>query len=244
MIQIPESNIARVYILLGQSNMVGSFNWSSWLITPSNLFIYNSNWYNTLIEWQNNYWNSWFWPEVSFGKKMVEETWKDIYILKYAVWWTGLYERTNWLDWNVKSTGELYDWVISRIEDSINKLRTQGKVPLFSWILWMQGEQDSTIVQESKSYYKNFSEVVNWIKEYIWNEILFMSYWLVNSWISWLTYPWRDIVRDHQKAYFLNNKDAYYIVNDSLTTVDGVHYDKDSMIEIWEKFADIYKSIV
>lgn len=138
----PASAATRVYVLAGQSNMMGQGSLVSELPSPYGVT-------QTDVKfWSNNQWvplaggfgvsASEFGPEVSFGYNIRRAYPNDdIYLVKYAVGSTNLIN-----DWNPAGGGkECYKGLTSTVNAAMKDLADAK--PTIAGMLWMQGESDA-----------------------------------------------------------------------------------------------------
>ncbi len=134
----------KVFILAGQSNMLGSGAYVSELSTPYDEVQPDVNY------WSDNQWiplrggfghtSDEFGPEVSFGEAIHRAIPSDeVFLIKYAVGSTNLAE-----DWSPAGAGkQIYQGFITTAEAAIKNLVDAGRQPEVAGMLWMQGESDA-----------------------------------------------------------------------------------------------------
>lgn len=151
-----------VYIMAGQSNMVGSINYAS-LIPP----YFNPNWYSFIYRYgltepaKSDYTNATAYPtlgiEWCLGFNYTQ--YKKRYIaIKYAYSGTRLAQDVG-LDWNVNSTGEYFDSLITLV----NNFKTYSNhryIYNIKGVVWFQGEADATLTY-SPLYYQNQLDLID-----------------------------------------------------------------------------------
>jgi len=217
-----------VYLLLGQSNMVGMRSDASKL--PSEL---QKNQPNALF-YKNNKWVSiapgvtedkGFGPEISFSKKMSEHG--KIGIIKISAGNTTLEN-----EWNSDNNGELYLKTLSVIREAekTQKIQIQG-------VLWMQGESDGSTKEKAEEYKHRLESLIVNLKKETSNQNLAFSVCRITSPID--QFPFTPIVRKAQETVSI---DGYsWFDCDSLSKgPDNLHYDTDGIVKLGELF---YESI-
>lgn len=90
-----------------------------------------------------------------YMKDIADITTNDIYIIKYAQGSTRLEQDATRPDWNINSTGELYDGLVTAITDAKAWMTARGKDYEFAGLVWWQGEGDSFIESASLVYQTN-----------------------------------------------------------------------------------------
>lgn len=153
----------RVFLLGGQSNMVGTGKKSE-LKTP-----YDADQPDVKF-WGNNGWlplgpacdgrAEAFGPEISFGRAIKDALPGDeIYLVKYAVSGTALYN-----DWSPQSGGKQYQKFMQTAKAALANLEAAGIKYEISGMLWMQGESDA---EENKGdeYDKNIRAFIAHMRE-------------------------------------------------------------------------------
>lgn len=81
----------------------------------------------------------------------------DVYMLKYALGSTRLEQDAGRTDWNVNSTGEMYDGLVADIASVKTWMSDRGKSYVFKGILWWQGAGDSVVESASLDYLTNLN---------------------------------------------------------------------------------------
>jgi hypothetical protein len=155
----PVTATTEVYILSGQSNMVG------WGVV-SELSPPYSQPQPAVRFWSNGGWVSLqggfaedaghFGPEVGFGARLHElSPANDIYLVKYAIGGTSLA-----VDWNPNGTGACYNALKVAVASAMTNLRTQGRSPVIAGMTWMQGEQDTGNDAMAAAYAHNLTDFI------------------------------------------------------------------------------------
>jgi hypothetical protein len=149
--------VNRVFLLGGQSNMVGQ-GINAELVSPYNTAQTDINYWNgawiPLAPGFGNF-SSEFGPEVAFGRAIKDALPNDtIYLVKYAVNGTALYD-----DWS-PANGPQYIGFMNTVNSALANLETNGINYEISGMLWMQGESDA-LEGQAASYETNLTNFIS-----------------------------------------------------------------------------------
>ena len=152
----PASAVTRVFLLGGQSNMVGQG--SNVELTPpynapqADVKFWAGHWVSLAPGYGNN--SSHFGPEVAFGRAIADALpGDDIYLVKYAADGTALYN-----DWS-PSGGPQYNAFMNTTGAALANLDNAGVQYEISGMLWMQGESDA-VEQQGPAYEANLRNFI------------------------------------------------------------------------------------
>ena len=197
-----------------------------------------------------------FGPEVGMAEKLSklfnEKTNQKIYLIKYAVGGTNLYN-----DWqsptmaNNTDGSYVYSQFTDYVDTMLNQLKKADLKPKIVAFTWMQGESDAMVKDKASQYGKHLKLFVNDIREkynkYASTRILNF----VDAYIN--THPeYHEVVNGHKKNfsqlshynYCLNTLSPNLVIDgmDGLTTtledsytigpIDPNHYDSLSMLKL------------
>lgn len=214
-----------VYLLLGQSNMVGMLSVIEEL--PENL---RKTQKNTLF-FKNGQWTplapgvsepKGFGPEISFSERM-GSTNHPIGIIKLSVGATSLYK-----DWNPKIDRSLYSQTIEVVEQAskTRDIRIAG-------ILWMQGESDGATPEMANAYADNLKLMIESFRSDLNSPNLPLAACRVTAPAS--QFPYIETVRKAQQNE--SAKGYRWFDCDSLTKgPDNLHYDTAGQINLGRMF--------
>ena len=197
-----------------------------------------------------------FGPEVgiaeTLSKKFNNKTNKKIYLIKYAIGGTDLYQ-----DWqsptmtNTEQGGYLFSQLTEYVDTMFNQLNDEGLNPKLVAILWMQGENDAMTEIKAKDYGNNLKMFVNDLRikynKYATTKKLNFIDAYINS-----HFEYHDIVNSEKKKFAKLSKYNYCLntlapnlvidgVNGLTTTledsyaigpIDPNHYDSLSMLKL------------
>jgi hypothetical protein len=208
-----------VYLMLGQSNMVG--NKADPALLPEHLrevqadtLIYKGDWLELAPGVAQDIG---FGPEISFAHELRQV----IGIIKVAGGGTTLAEN-----WN--PNGNLYAKAIQTIRKAARSRPIKIRA-----ILWMQGESDGKTKAHADAYKTNLEETVASLRRSVGHVPFVLC--RVNSPLS--RYPYTETVRQAQMT--ANIPDYRWMDCDGLTTVDdGIHFDAASQVQLGLMFAD------
>lgn len=171
---------AEVYLLSGQSNMLGSGKVNELKEADrqpiDNVFIWDKTAFIPLAPNQLNAINTrgQFGPELGFAQRLrMQKPDQSIYLIKYAASGQPLHfgwDRNTWKGLNRESgrwnfypgdgkdrlnRGKHYGVLIQTITDALHALETEGRKFRIRGFLWMQGEQDSKHEVSADTYAQN-----------------------------------------------------------------------------------------
>ncbi|MDY0118417.1 MAG: sialate O-acetylesterase [Bacilli bacterium] len=258
----PPPKEAQAVILFGQSNMVG-LSHNDYLNTtmPENVEEYKTGYENVKINFLNSGGNtsynrfvpvklgqgysiSRFGPEVGIAETLSKGNAENVFLIKYAVGATSLYQ-----DWVSPSSnpepGDLYVGAIEFTLNSLELLKEQGFNPKIKAICWMQGEHDSV-----KSYYEEYYSLT---KNFVSDLRLAFDDYKEDNGIAFLDaaiaamYKWREheTINNAKRQNAEEDPLTYFIDTNAegLTTEleptdnpDILHYDSASMIKLGRLF--------
>lgn len=223
----------RVFLLAGQSNMVG-------LGTSSELTPPLSNPQNDVNIWNNNSWEAprpgfWFGPEVSFGRTMADALPDDdIYLIKHGASGTNL--AVQW----APPTGPEYVAFRNKVDAALTNLENASIDHEISGMLWMQGESDALSATYAAAYETNLTNFIATIRgEFNVPEMPF----IVGRVLSHFdTEPpsGAAMVRAAQETVANDVDDVFWFDTDSLSQRSDFpgHYDTQGQIDLGELFAE------
>lgn len=218
-----------VYLLLGQSNMVGMRSVAAEL--PENLKKPNEN----AIIFKDGKWvqvspSSFevkgFGPEVSFAHEVAKN--EKIGIIKVSAGDTKLAK-----EWNSDPQGVLYQKTLAEISaaEKTRKIFIKG-------VMWMQGESDGGNAEYAESYKSNLETFIKNIKKETGNENLKFSACRVTSPES--MYKYTSIVRNAQEN--VQTEGYKWFDCDGLSKgPDNLHYDTKGIVKLGELFGQSIK---
>jgi len=231
----------RVYLLAGQSNMVGAGESSA---LPPELQLPQSD-VLAFVGGQVVYSYSWTWlnlqpnmgagvgyigPEVTFGHDLKAEHNGKIALIKYSVGGTALYYR-----WHARD-GDLYIGLMDIITYALSHLDPAYE-PEIAGMIWMQGESDTAYTHSvAMAYQQNLTSFIQCVREDL-NE---PNMPFVIGRIA-MAYPWPygNIVRQAQYNVSQTVPHTAMINTDDLTfNADKVHYDGAGQMVLGSRFAD------
>lgn len=208
-----------VYLMLGQSNMVG--NKADPALLPEHLrevqtdtLIYKGDWLELAPGVAQDIG---FGPEISFAHELRQV----IGIIKVAGGGTTLAEN-----WNPR--GNLY----AKAMKTYARAKASRPIEIRA-ILWMQGETDGVLQEHADAYKANLEETVAALRREVGNVPFILC--RVNPPLA--EYPYAETVRQAQMT--VNIPDYHWMDCDSLTKVaDGIHFDTEGQIALGRMFAD------
>ena len=195
------SNLARVYLLAGQSNMVGYGRTSELppeLSRPQTRVQIHaegrvdgdlSGHWDTLAPGYGTTLDR-FGPELTFGLRLeAANPERDIRLIKHAKSSASL-----WADWDPE-TGAEYGAFRDHVARALAELRALGKTPEIVGLIWMQGEADALDRDHAEAYAENLAAFVSRVRADLEVENLPVVVGLVSTAPEW---PFHDTVRGAQ----------------------------------------------
>lgn len=233
----------KVFLLAGQSNMSG---WTSTTGMPS---MYTQTQPNVLIyadgeidnakkkKWLNNgpdfgHAAGWFGPELVFGKTLSDSlAGTKIALIKHAVGST--YLATDWRPPSSGgTTGSLYNAMLATVKSGLAALDPQY-TPVWSGILWMQGEFDGNNQGYANEYQTNLANFVKDVRAQLKEPSLPFIIGMIDSSHSW---QYAGTIRAAERAVAKNVANVSTVDTYGFAT-DGTHYKLDGMIALGKGFA-------
>jgi hypothetical protein len=223
-----DSKPLKVFVLAGQSNMVGAGAVISELPPElkkeqENALFFSEGKWIALVAGRTE--KTGFGPEIAFGHKITEELKMPIGIIKHSIGGTNL--AIQWSPTNAKS---LYTELIKKVNDAkkIRKIEIVG-------MLWMQGEADSKDQKMATSYAGNLQSFIRRARKDLANPELIFVAGRVNPPTN--KFPFEAKVR---KA-IENCKEPNYAFIDCdnfKKGSDNLHYTTSSLVDMGNAFAD------
>jgi hypothetical protein len=181
-----------------------------------------------------------FGPELSFGHRLHERFPDDeIYLIKHAIGGTNLA-----VDWNpdAKNMGVQYKTFKQRVDAAMANLKKAGKAPSIVGMIWMQGENDSTVPEHAKAYRQNLKNFVGRVRaDFNTPDMMFVLGRISRMSKLWATPENLELVRKTQEdvARFVGN--AKCIDTDDLQWGYYGHYGTKGQIDLGIRFAEQFK---
>lgn len=183
-----------------------------------------------------------FGPELSFGARIQELYPNDeIYLVKYAVGGTDLGNN-----WNPSVANNCYTNFKARVNAAINNIRTVlKKDPVVSGMLWMQGENDSTVDSYAHAYAANLKNLITNVRNTTYNaqDMKFVAGRITYAAQQWSDKTHLDLVRNAQWNVG-NTATSYGVANASCVNTDDLewafyeHYGTQGCIDLGLRFAN------
>lgn len=232
-----------VYILAGQSNMVG-LGINSELSSADNKPIADATiYYNDSIHPNTNT-QKWlplgpgfgvtetrYGPELGFGQRL-RQLWptRKLALIKVAEGGTALFDR-----WTAK-TGDLYQLLISEAQAQLAVLRKSYNVQLMG-MLWMQGESDAIDVANANAYQGRFSAFITAVRQDLGAPKLPVVAGLIAPQGGW---PYATIVRNATTALskLLPPMEVVETSDLPMHPTDQAHYNSASTLTLGRRFAE------
>ncbi|MBI5548897.1 MAG: hypothetical protein HY901_33870 [Deltaproteobacteria bacterium] len=232
-----------VYVMAGQSNMVGLGKSADLTVAQAapvaNAVIY----YDSCVH-PNTHTKRWlplgpgfgalddrFGPELGFGRR-----WRELYpdralaIIKVAEGGTALHDR-----WKAR-TGDLYQLLLSEAQAQLADLSARGR-PQLAGFLWMQGESDAVEAAAADLYGQNLTELVSDLRSELGVPFLPTVAGLIAQSPLW---PYSGTVRNGIALVSVQLGQMEVVETSDLTTWldDAAHYDSASTLALGRRFAD------
>jgi len=221
---------AKVYILAGQSNMVGiasSSNLPSDLAGPRDDvwgFEITENVFFPKPRWSRLDAGGVFGPEISFARRMADHHRQPVGVIKVAKGGTSLAQ-----DWSPDRRGDLYDWLVATVQEAVKT----GAFEIEA-VIWMQGERDARIEAMAGLYAQNLTHFIQKLRGDLNQPDLPFVFGRVNP--PKMYSPFVDQVRRAQQG--LDMPYAVMVDCDGLTKQrDGLHYNAAGQVALGQRFA-------
>jgi len=238
----------KVFVLAGQSNMVG-YGLTSLIpeessYAPGNVTLYDGGVRTELLS------GAQFGPEVAFAQERAG-AWPDeeIVLVKYAVPGTSLFAwDPDWTWAEAKITenewhGPLYDHLMEHIRTAVaGEGIVEGERVDYCGMLWMQGERDASYPEAALQYEANLAYLIERIRSDLGSPGLPFIFGQINP-PEWLS-PAVDEVRAAQAATEQSVPCTKLVSTEGLSKyIDGVHYDAPGLLELGRRFDLGYEEI-
>jgi hypothetical protein len=237
---------ALVYLLGGQSNMVGVGQASalppSLRVAQDDVWIYWSGWPAWRgLQPSSDYSSgsgSYMGPEVSFGRAMADaHPGREVYLIKHAVGGTDLasywYPGTEDSD---PSMGEGYRVWLDTVHGGLAELEDQGVDYEVAGMIWMQGEADASVESWAHAYQDNLLSFIDRVREDVGVDDMPFSLGLIDC--DGLV-AWRETVRTAQQAVADGSPLVHAFETEDLGAYpyDACHYQGLGQRVMGERFA-------
>jgi hypothetical protein len=231
-----------VFVFAGQSNAVGINNVSE--LTPAQLAAQP----NVLFYGPNEGGNTWgafapsssspnagggFGAEISTGKTISNALGGTLVAeVKYAVGATNLFDQ-----WNPAGSGNLYDNMVARVNQSIAGLQAQrGDTGYVAGFFWMQGESDAG----RSDYAANLTNLIASVRADFGDPNLPFVFGQIIDFDP----PNSTSLRAQQQAVANTVANTAFILTDDLGHNDFIHFSGQGIYTMGERFGTGYLSIV
>ena len=234
----------QVFILAGQSNMVGSGVTAEvpdrWRTAPANLRLFVDG---EVCPWLSG---DRFGPEVGFGVELataLPDT--RIVLLKVARSGANLY-----YDWNPDGVsrgdedvyrGPVYPALLASMDALSARLRRQGETTVTAGMLWMQGERDSVIEAMADAYDMNLRAFIRRVRLDLGPGLPFLMGQVSPRIIELpglrYRHAFRETVRRAQAAVAESVPGVALICTDDLPQSDNLHFTTAGLLELGRRYA-------
>lgn len=244
-IPIPIPPGCRLFVLAGQSNMVGR-GWYGDLPPDQQALPGNVTLYEIALDTRLEPVGGRFGPEVglahALGTAMVGER---LVLVKYAVDGSSLLDWAP--DWDRQTAevtgfpefGPLYRELLAYIRQVQMEVGPDCRLAA---VFWMQGERDARIPEAGAQYEARFVELIRRFREDLKMTGLPFLFGQVNPPAE--LYPAVDGVRAAQASVARQIAGTWLVSTDGLSKWrDGVHYDTAGQVELGRRFADLFLEI-
>ena len=223
----------KVYLLAGQSNMVG---WANNSALPTELQQFRPDiqtyWQGTWHDLQPGLGGngSKFGPEVTLGRDLADaQPDENIVLIKYAVSGTNL-----WNEWR-PTDGTQYLNFMDAVDDALLSISD----PNIAGMIWMQGESDAYPPHSTLSYAEAYEQNLVGFIESVRSDLGIPDMPFVIGQISdEPVWTWGDIVRQAQLNVSRSVPNTTLVITSELgIQVDGMHYNPAGIMTLGRRFA-------
>ncbi|MEO0768088.1 MAG: sialate O-acetylesterase [Cyanobacteria bacterium J06649_4] len=243
----PEPDPVPVYLMAGQSNLVGVADTAN--ITDNSYlqpFSAAQIWSRPQDDFVDlapgfNGRSGKMGPELSFGRRIVERRNEDVYIINYGLGSTSLAQ-----DWNPDGSGAQYNTFTSTVSTALNDLTAQGIDYEIEGLVWMQGESDTYNDSYAAAYEDNLIGFFDSVRG-LYGADLDVAVGLIRNDLP-TSATNRDLVRDAQRTVSAADPNVFLLDTDALggseilrgAVGDFTHYNADGQVLLGNGFADTF----
>ena len=237
-----QSPPAAVFILAGQSNMVGQGQIAELDVNlrrqPANVEFYRTGVRTPMSEQPSAG------PEFSLASELSHSmSTRQIVLIKYAVGGVSLLAwAPDWVATQAALTqneqvGPLYRNLLDQIGSITKNRRVE-----FAGVFWMQGERDARYPIAARDYESNLAGLIQRLRRDLKTPRLPFIFGQVNPPAA--TYPGLADVRSAQVTIARTVSDTTLVPTDDLTKrADGLHYDTRGQVTLGRRFAQAYLTL-
>ncbi|MEQ9553737.1 MAG: sialate O-acetylesterase [Coleofasciculus sp. G3-WIS-01] len=243
----------KLFILAGQSNMVGSRSTindvpDSWLQPQDNVLWYDSDntWGSLRVPTEpfpfSRVFNGvGFGPEITLGQRIAQELNETVALVKYAKGGTNLA-----VDW--KPGGELYSSMMDRVNQAIAEFPIASVNVEIAGFFWMQGESDAYNLIMANQYEQNLTNFITQVRQDLHEPNLPFVYGKVfltgTQQTPFGIFRYGDIIRQAQSQVSEQVPGTFAVETSDLSQhPDNIHFDSQGLMELGDRFAEEWLSI-
>ncbi|MEO1395031.1 MAG: sialate O-acetylesterase [Cyanobacteria bacterium J06634_5] len=250
------SNPASVYLMAGQSNLVGEAlvknlppqygltfpSVQIWGVSASPEDRRHTAFVD-LAPGFDGYYES-LGPELSFGRRLVALNQESVYLIKDGLGATNLAE-----DWNPSGLNNAYDNFTQTVDAALNELNEQGIAYEIKGLVWMQGESDVWIPSAAAAYEENLRALVDAVRSR-YGTSLPIAIGLIRADLPTDDTRPLNQVRLAQRSVAAADSRIVLIETDTLgkstdlLQSDDVHYNATGQVSLGTAFAEALQSIL
>lgn len=240
--------MARIFILSGQSNMVGSGMTSELpqraRTSPCNVRLYMDGAFHELLAGER------FGPEVGFAQAIAKARPQEAIVLcKVASSGANLF-----YDWNPDGVsrgeedtyrGPLYPALLAHLADLRKLLAAEDDESVISGTLWMQGERDSVFEHMAEAYEANLRAFIGRLRmDLCSTDMPFVQGQIAPRIVEPDTglhrHAYRDTVRAAQASVAKSMPGVSLVRTDDLPQSDNLHFTTLGLLELGGRFAQTW----
>ncbi len=243
----------KLFILAGQSNMVGSRSNindlpDSWREPQDNVLWYDQNdtWESLVVPTEpfpfSRVFNGvGFGPEITLGTRIAQELNETVALVKYAKGGTTLA-----VDW--KPGGELYTSMIDRVKGAIAEFPVASVNVDIAGFFWMQGESDAYNLAMANQYEQNLTNFITQVRQDLQEPNLPFIYGKVfltgTQETPFGIFRYGDTIRQAQSRVDQQVPGTFAVETIDLSQhPDNIHFDSSGLMALGDRFADEWLSI-
>ena len=180
-------------------------------------------------------------PELSFGRQLADALPDQIAILKLAANGTNLHT-----DWD-PTTGDVYEQMFAYADAALAQLVADGMTPSVAGLIWVQGTSDAGTIANATNYEANLNDLIAAVRQRFTDSdlpLVFNLYHEDSVFFDAISPEEIAALRQSQRNVAAGDPSAWLIEADDtdLRSVGDVHYTGEAFVTLGRRLADAYLS--